>query len=133
MSLCRLIYPGFEISHFFEHLILRIIKNQLTRAFADGCQLHQLRRPSDVVWDAVRDGDDEAPPRPLGLSASTEMEEGIIYHLPLVWDNIIKKKVKADRPRRGGGPCHHRPAQRPRQHHWDVLTDEADSHWRKLL
>ena len=37
----------------------------LTRAFADDrdCQLHQLRCPGDVVWDAVRDGDDE-PPRP---------------------------------------------------------------------
>ena len=28
---------------------------------------------------------------------------------------------------------HHRLAQRPRQHHWDVLTDEADSRRRKLL
>ena len=64
VSLCRLIYPGFEISQFFVHLILRITKNQLTRAFADGCQLHQLRRPSDVVWDAVQDGDDEDPPPP---------------------------------------------------------------------
>ena len=26
LSLCRLIYPGFEISQFFVHLILRIIK-----------------------------------------------------------------------------------------------------------
>ena len=49
-------------------------KNQLTRAFADGCQLHQLRHPGDVVWDTVRDGDDEAPrlpspphPRPVCL------------------------------------------------------------------
>ena len=35
--------------------------------------------------------------------------------------------------RGGRGPCHHRPAQRPRQHHRDVLTDEADSRRRKLL
>ena len=41
------------------YLILRIIKNQLTSAFPDGCQLHQLRRPGNVVWAAVRDGDDE--------------------------------------------------------------------------
>ena len=59
ISLCRLIYPDFEISQFFVHLILRIIKNQPTRAFADGCQLHQLRRPGDVVWDTVRDVDDD--------------------------------------------------------------------------
>ena len=39
------------------------------------------------------------------------------YNLPLVWDNIIN----------------HRPAQHPRQHHWDVLTDEGDSRRRKLL
>ena len=58
------------ISQFFVHLILKIIKNQLTKAFADSCQLHQLRRPDDVVWDAVRDGVDEAPPL-LGLSAFT--------------------------------------------------------------
>ena len=57
LSLCRLIYPGFEMTQFFVHLILRIIENPLTRAFADDCQLHQLRRPGDVVWDAVRDGD----------------------------------------------------------------------------
>ena len=61
ISLCRLIYPGFEISQFFVHLILKIIKNQLTRAFADSCQLHQLRHPGDVVLDAARNGDDEAP------------------------------------------------------------------------
>ena len=57
--------------------------------------------------------------------------DGGRYNLPPVWDNIIKKKVKADRPRRG--PRHHRLAQRPRQHHRDVLTDEADSRRRKLL
>ena len=34
-SLCRLIYPGFEITQFFVHLILRIIENPLTRAFTD--------------------------------------------------------------------------------------------------
>ena len=28
--------------------------------------------------------------------------DGGRYNLPLVWDNIIKKKVKADRPRKGG-------------------------------
>ena len=28
-------------------------KVQLTRAFADVCQLHQLRHSGDVVWDAV--------------------------------------------------------------------------------
>ena len=57
------------ITQFFVHLILRIIENPLTRAFADDCQLHQLRRPGDVVWDAVRDGDDETPhpPRPVCL------------------------------------------------------------------
>ena len=72
-----------RVTQFFVHLILRIIENPLTRAFADDCQLHQLRRPGDVVWDAVRDGDDEA--------------------------------------------------QRPIQHHRDVLTDDADSRRRKLL
>ena len=30
-------------------------------------------------------------------------------------------------------PRHHRPTQRPRQHHQDDLTDEADSRRRKLL
>ena len=59
--------------------------------------------------------------------------DGGRYNLPRVWDNIIKKRVKADRPRRGGWPRHHRLAQRPRQHHRDVLTDEADSRRRKLL
>ena len=54
----------FIITQFFVHLILRIIENPLTRAFANDYQLHQLRRPGDVVWDAVRDGDDEAPPPP---------------------------------------------------------------------
>ena len=37
--------------------------------------------------------------------------EGRRYNLPLVWGNIIKKKVKADRSRRRvgyGGPSHHR-------------------------
>ena len=29
--------------------------------------------------------------------------DGGRYNLPPVWDNIIKKRVKADRPRRGGG------------------------------
>ena len=54
-----------ELSQFFCTLNTQDNKkNQLTRAFADGCQLHQLRRPSDVVWDAVRDGDDEVPPLP---------------------------------------------------------------------
>ena len=33
----------------------------------------------------------------------------------------------------GGGPRHHRLAQRPIQHHRDVLTDEADSRRQKLL
>ena len=54
------------------------------------------------------------------------------YNLPPVWDNIIKKKVKADRPRSGDWrPRHQR--QRPRQHHQDVCTDEADRRLRKLL
>ena len=61
--------------------------------------------------------------------------EGGMYNLLPVWD-IIKKKVKADRPVNGGtgrGPCHHRLAQRPIQHHRDVLADEADKRQRKLL
>ena len=29
--------------------------------------------------------------------------DGGRYNFPPVWDNIIKKRVKADRPRRGGG------------------------------
>ena len=57
--------------------------------------------------------------------------DGGRYNLPPVWDNIIKKRVKAERSRRrggGGGPRHHRHAQRPltspgRQ------TDEASSSW----
>ena len=50
-----------HMTQFFVHLILRIIENPLTRAFANDCQLHQLRRPGDVVWGRVRDGDDEVP------------------------------------------------------------------------
>ena len=56
--------------------------------------------------------------------------DGGRYNLPPVWDNIIKNRVKAERPRRGGGggPHHHRHAQRPltspgRQ------NDEASSSW----
>ena len=62
------------------------------------------------------------------LNPSLNRDEGR-YNLPPVWDNIIKKRVKAVRPRRwGGGPRHHRHAQRPltspgRQ------TDEASSSW----
>ena len=33
----------------------------------------------------------------------------------------------------GAGPRHHRLAQRPQQHHWDVLTEEADRCRQKLL
>ena len=33
-------------------------KVQLTSAFADVYQFHRSRRPGDVVWDVVRDGDD---------------------------------------------------------------------------
>ena len=58
--------------------------------------------------------------------------DGGRYDLSPVWDNIIKKKVKADRPRRGGGPRHHCLAQHS-QHHQDVLTDEADRSPRKLF
>ena len=64
--------------------------------------------------------------------------DGGRFNLPPVWDNIIKKKVKADRPKRrgrgvGGGPRHYRLAQHPRQHHWNILTDEVDRCQRKLL
>ena len=37
-------------------------KKSTHKSFCHGCQLHQLRPPCDVVWGAVRDGDDEAPP-----------------------------------------------------------------------
>ena len=30
---------------------------QLTRTLTNICQLHQLRRPGDVVWDVVWDSD----------------------------------------------------------------------------
>ena len=56
MSLCRFIYPSLEISQFLVHLNTQDNKIQLTRAF---CQLHQLRRPGDVVGDIVRNSDDE--------------------------------------------------------------------------
>ena len=36
------------------------------------------------------------------LNASLNRDGGR-YNLPAVWDNIIKKRLKADRPRRGGG------------------------------
>ena len=61
--------------------------------------------------------------------------DGGRFILPPVWDNIIKKKVKADRPEEGGGgggPRHYRLAQHPR-HHRNVLTDEVDRYQRKLL
>ena len=52
--------------------------------------------------------------------------DGGRYSLPQISDIIIKKEVKADRPRRELGPRHHHFAQCPQQHHLDVLTDEAD-------
>ena len=58
--------------------------------------------------------------------------DGGRYNLPPAWDNIIKKKVKADRLS-GGGSLHHCLAQRPLQHHWDILADEADRCRQKLL
>ena len=45
--------------------------------------------------------------------------DGGRYYLPPVWDNIINKRVKAERPRREGGGAHHRHAQRPQQYCWD--------------
>ena len=35
---------------------------RFSRIFFTSSVSDQLRRPGDVVWDAVRDGDDEAPP-----------------------------------------------------------------------
>ena len=54
--------------------------------------------------------------------------DGGRYNLPPVWDNIIKKRVKTERPKGVGGARHHRHAQHPltspgRQ------TDEASSSW----
>ena len=49
---------------------------------------------------------------------------------------FVMKKVKADRPRRGGGRGGARPhslAQRPEQHHRDILTGKSDRCRRKLL
>ena len=58
------------------------------------------------------------------------MEEGIIYR----WYGTTSLGREFNQTGRGGGgPRHHRLAQRPRQHHRDVLTDEADSRRRKLL
>ena len=55
--------------------------------------------------------------------------DGGRYNLPPVWD-IIKKRVKTDRPSRGGGACfhhHHRPmATAPQE------TDQADRSEQKL-
>ena len=59
ISLCRFIYPGLEITC---TVLCRPTLNaddnevQLTRAFANVCHLHQLRRPSDVFRGIVRDG-----------------------------------------------------------------------------
>ena len=53
--------------------------------------------------------------------------DGGRYNLPPVWENIIKKKLKADRLRKEGGSLV------IRQHHRDILTDEADRHLRNLL
>ena len=55
--------------------------------------------------------------------------DGGRYNLPPVWDNIIKKRVKAERSRRGGGggPRHHRHAQRLPITSPGRQTDEAGS------
>ena len=41
---------------------------------------------------------------------------GFLDMLPPVWDNIIKKRVKAERMGGGGGPRHHHHIQRPPIH-----------------
>ena len=73
LSLCRLIYRGFEITQFFVHLILRIIDNQLPWSW-------RILR----YWQQSPDGLREEWKRPHtsepSTQASTEMEEGIMYH-----------------------------------------------------
>ena len=85
-------------------------------------------------WQQSPDGLREEWKRPYtsepSTQASTEMEEGIIYHR---YGTTSSRREWRQTGRGGGGPRHHRPAQRPRQHHRDVLTDEADSRRRKLL
>ena len=58
------------------------------------------------------------------------------YNLPPVGlsDNINKKKVKTDRPRRRvGKPCHHHRAFCSQQHWQHVKTEEAEGSQWKLL
>ena len=62
----------------------------------------------------------------IALNPSLNRDGGR-YNLPPVWDNIIKKRVKAERPWRGGGPCHHRHTQRPPVTSQGRQTDEAGS------
>ena len=60
--------------------------------------------------------------------------EDTIYNLPPVWDNIIKKRVKAEAGGRfGGGACYHYFVQHPQQHLWDKRTNEVDRSKRKLF
>ena len=70
----------------------------------------ELRWFERGVNEALR-GHIHQSPQPLALN-----REGQRYNLPPVWD-IIKKKVKADRPRHL--------AQRPIQHDLDVLQTSA--------
>ena len=59
--------------------------------------------------------------------------DGGRYNLPPVWGQHHQEESEGRQAEERGGPRHHCPAQRPRQHHRDVLTDEADSRRRKLL
>ena len=61
------------------NLIITGYIHHLQKAFTCYCHLHQLVVPAMLVEGG-----------------------GGRYNLPLVWDNIIKKRVKAERPRSQG-------------------------------
>ena len=63
--------------------------------------------------------------------ASTEMEEGIIYHR--YGTTSSRREWRHTGWGGGRGPRHHRPAQGPRQHDWDVFNWWSWQPWAKAL
>ena len=97
------------------------------------------RRPSSTTSEVAKHVHTDQPEHTVELDnteiLTTESRWFERYNLTPVWDNIIKKRVKAERPRRGGGgggPRHHRHAQRPLTSSPGQQTDEASSSWWKL-